>query len=134
VSVGRFAYFAVAIVLCAFGTLAILSIGAPFFLSGAAMLAVSPWRGRRDVVWPVITAPAVFTAIYVAIAPISCTTTGSSGPLLARTTCSSTLGIDYSGAGVYEPPLLPALLAGLVGGALVALALHRLLAGPRVDG
>ena len=34
----------VAIALCAFGTVAILSVGAPFFLTGAAMLAVSPWR------------------------------------------------------------------------------------------
>ena len=86
VIVGRFAYIAVAVavavVLCAFGAVAILSIGAPFFLTGAAMLAVSPWRRRRDVVWAAIAAPWVFTAVYGALAPISCTTTAASGPLL----------------------------------------------------
>jgi len=133
VSVGRFAYVAVAIMLCAFGALAILSIGAPFFLTGAAMLAVSPWRGRRDVVWPAVAAPWAFAAAYVALAPISCSAKVSGGSLLPRTTCSNILGIDLGGVGAYQPPLLPALLVGLLASALVAFGLHRLMARPRVD-
>ena len=126
--VGTFAYFGVAIVLCAVGFVAILSIGAPFFLTGIAMLVVSPWRARKDVVWPVIAAPWAFTVTYVLLAPLSCTSTVSIGPLLSRTECTNVLGIDYSGSGSYDPPLLPALLAGLIVAGIIALVLRRLLA------
>lgn len=126
--VGTFAYFGLAIVLCAVGFVGILSIGAPFFLTGIAMLVVSPWRARKDVVWPVIAAPWAFTVTYVLLAPLSCTSIASSGPLLSRTECTNVLGIDYSGSGSYDPPLLPVLLAGLIVAGIIALVLRRLLA------
>jgi len=132
VIVGTFAYFGLAIALCAVGLVAILSIGAPFFLTGIAMLVVSPWRGRKDVLWPVVAAPWAFTVTYVLLAPLSCTSTVSIGPLLSRTECTNILGIDYSGSGSYQPPLLPALLAGLIVAVFTFLVLRRLLARRRV--
>ncbi len=43
----------------------------------------------------------------------------------ARRSSGELLGIDYSGAGPYSPPLWTAVLAGLILGALIASALHR---------
>jgi hypothetical protein len=136
VSVGTFVYFAIAITLCAFGFVAIFSVGAPFFLSGAAMLVASPWRERRDVLWPVVAAPWAFTVTYILLAPLGCTATGTAklgGQAVWRTECSNILGINYSGGGSYDPPLLPALLAGLVVAGLTVAGLRRLLARRRVD-
>jgi hypothetical protein len=136
VSVGTFVYFAIAITLCAFGFVAIFSVGAPFFLTGAAMLVASPWRGRRDVLWPVVAAPWAFTVTYILLAPLGCTATGTAklgGQAVWRTECSNILGINYSGGGSYDPPLLPALLAGLVVAGLTVAGLRRLLARRRVD-
>jgi hypothetical protein len=135
VSVGTFVYFAIAITLCALGFVAIFSIGAPFFLTGIAMLVASPWRGRRAIVVPTVAAPWAFTLTYVLLAPLSCTSTSrpSAGPLLSRTECSNVLGIDYSGGGAYDPPWLPALLAGLVAAGITVAVLRRLLARRRVD-
>ena len=134
-SVGTFVYFAIAITLCALGFVAIFSIGAPFFLTGIAMLVASPWRGRREIVVPTVIPPWAFTLTYVLLAPLSCTSTStpSTGPLLSRTECSNVLGIDYSGGGAYDPPLLPALLVGLVAAGIIFAVLRRLLARRRVD-
>jgi hypothetical protein len=136
VSVGTFVYFAIAITLCAFGFVAIFSVGAPFFLTGAAMLVASPWRGRRDVLWPVVAAPWAFTVTYILLAPLGCTATGTAGlggQAVWRTECPNILGINYSGGGSYDPPLLPALLAGLVAAGLTVAVLRRVLARRRVD-
>lgn len=134
-TVGTFVYFAVAITLCASGLVGILSIGGPFLLTGVAMLAVSPWRRRRDVLWPAVVAPWAFTITYVLLGPLGCSTSGgtpalarSIGQLLARTECTNVLGIDYSGAGAYRPPLLPAFAAGIAVALLVSFALRRFLA------
>jgi hypothetical protein len=126
--VRTFAYFAVAIALCAFGVVGILSIGAPFLLTGATMLIVSPWRTRRSVLWPALAAPWAFTVTYVLLAPLTCSSSSTIGPLLPRTDCTNVLGIDYSGVGAYQPPLLPAFAAGVVVALLVSFALRRLLA------
>lgn len=127
--VGTFAYFGLAIALCAVGFVAILSIGAPFFLTGIAMLVVSPWRAREDVLWPVVAAPWAFTVTYVLLAPLSCTGTAyPDGEAGSFTECTNVLGIDYSGGGAYNPPLLPAFLAGLIAAGLAAFVIRRLLA------
>jgi hypothetical protein len=129
VIVGTFAYFGLAIALCAVGFVAILSIGAPFFLTGIAMLVVSPWRARKDVLWPVVAAPWAFTVTYVLLAPLSCTGTAyPDGEARSFTECTNVLGIDYSGGGAYNPPLLPAFLAGLITAGLAAFVIRRLLA------
>jgi len=70
---------------------------------------------------------------YVLLAPLSCTSIASSGPLPSRTECTNVLGIDYSGSGSYDPPLLPALLAGLIVAGIIALVLRRLLARQSVN-
>jgi hypothetical protein len=117
-----------------FGFVAIFSIGAPFFLTGAAMVAVGPFRHRRDVLWPALAAVWSFVVAYVLVAPGVCTGTslpavrGSTATAqVGRTICTNVLGIDYSGSGLYNPPLMPALLAGLVAGAVVGFALRRVL-------
>jgi hypothetical protein len=134
VRVGTLAYFAIAITLCSFGFVAIFSIGAPFFLTGTAMLVVYPWRAHRDVFWPVLAAPWAFTLTYVLLAPLSCTGTAHPGGEAGSfTECSNVLGIDYRGGGSYDPPLLPALLAGLVAAGLTVLVVRRLLARRRVN-
>ena len=130
-TVGTPLYVVIAVASIVLGVLGSFTIGAPFLLSGVAMLAVLPWRRRADVLWPVLVTPWVFTIVYVLLAPLSCTTTASIGPLIARTECSNVLGIDYSGAGEYRAPLLPAVVAGLAVAASVALVLHRLLARRR---
>jgi hypothetical protein len=134
VNVGTFAYFAIAIALCAAGFIAILSVGAPLLLTGVVMLAASPWRERRGIPWPGIAAVWTFTFTYVLLAPLGCTAATSPGAAAdSLTECTNVLGIDYRGGGTYDPPLLPALLAGLVAGALAALLLRRLLKPRRVD-
>jgi len=134
VNVGTFAYFAIGIALCAAGFIAIFSVGAPLFLTGLVMLAVSPWRERRGVLWPGIAAVWTFTVTYVLLAPLGCTGTSLPGGATSSfTECSNVLEIDYRGVGDYDPPLMPALLAGLVAGALVAVLLRRLLVRRRVE-
>jgi hypothetical protein len=134
VNVGTFAYFAIAIALCAAGFISIFSVGAPLLLTGVVMLAASPWRDRPGVLWPGIAAVWTFTVTYVLLAPLGCTgTTSPAGVADSFTECANVLGIDYRGGGTYDPPLLPALLAGLVAGALAALLLRRLLKRRRVD-
>jgi hypothetical protein len=84
VNVGTFAYFAIGIALCAVGFIAIFSVGAPLFLTGLVMLAVSPWRERRGVLWPGIAAVWTFTVTYVLLAPLGCTGTSLPGARPAR--------------------------------------------------
>jgi len=137
VSMKSVAYLSVAVVVCAFGFLALLSIGAPFLLTGVAMLLVYPWRSRPSVLWPTLASIWALSATYVLVAPIGCSSTGgrqpailgSPSPAIGRsvTTCTNLLGIDYSGGANYNPPLLPALLAGISVAIVVALLLRAVL-------
>jgi hypothetical protein len=124
-------YWSAGVVLVAFGAIAIFSIGAPFLLTGVAMLAVGPRRHDRAVLWPALLGVWGFVIAYVLVAPLSCAGTSvpaaQGTPVVERTSCTNVLGIDYSGAGPYNPPLLPALLAGLAVGSLVAIATRRAL-------
>jgi len=111
---GAGVYWAGAVVLVVVGFLAIFSIGAPLLLTGVAMLVVGRWRHRPAVVWPVLVGVWSFVVGYVLVAPLGCSTTSATLPGEAgRTTCSNVVGIDYSGTGVYNPSLYPALMAGL---------------------
>ena len=124
-------YVALALGLIVFGVLGMFSVGAPFFLTGVAMLAVLPWRGRRGVLAAAILAPWAFTIGYALIAPLGCTAAGTGAPGLAETTtttCTNVLGIDYSGGAAYRAPLMPAVAAGL---GLAVLALVALRAAVR---
>ena len=114
---GAAVYWAGAVVLVVVGFLAIFSIGAPLFLTGVAMLVVGRWRHRSAVVWPVLVGVWSFVLGYLLVAPLGCSTSEVRGDA-GRTTCSNVLGIDYSGTGVYNPSLLPALIAGLAAAAI----------------
>jgi hypothetical protein len=129
---GTAAYWGVAVVLVGFGFLGLFSIGAPFLLTGTAMIVVSPWRNRREVLWPTLVGVWVFVLGYLLVAPLSCTSTAmavtaGSPVAVSHTTCTNLLGIDYSGTGIYNPSLLPAVLAGVAAGATGALATRFLL-------
>jgi hypothetical protein len=129
--VGAAAYWGVAVVLVGFGYLALFSIGAPFLLTGTAMMVVSPWRNRREVLWPTLVGVWVFLLGYLLVAPLGCTSTAiavtaGSPAAPSHTTCANILGIDYSGTGTYEPTLLPALVFGAAAGAAGALVTRLL--------
>jgi hypothetical protein len=96
-----------------FGFLGMLSIGRPFLLVGLAMLLLGPLRRRPTAFWPPLAAVIAWNVAFLAIAPMSCTTTqtiavGSSGGGEPTTLCSSLTGIVYSGRGLFNPSLEPA--------------------------
>jgi len=133
---GGIAYWAGAAVLMLFGFVAIFSIGAPFFLTGAAMIVVGPFRHRREVLWPALVAVWSFVVAYVLVAPLGCTGTSvavvpniGNAAQVGRTTwtCTNVLGIDYSGVGSYQPTLFPALVAGLFAAGVVGFVTRRAL-------
>jgi lysylphosphatidylglycerol synthetase-like protein (DUF2156 family) len=130
--VGTAAYWGVAVLLVGFGFLGLFSIGAPFLLTGVAMIVVSPWRTRREVLWPALVGVWAFVLGYVLVAPLACTSTvmavtAGSPVAVSHTTCTNILGIDYSGTGIYNPSLVPAALAGVAAGAAGALTTRFLL-------
>jgi hypothetical protein len=135
--VGTAAYWAGAILLVGFGFLALFSIGAPFLLTGLAMMVVSPWRTRGEVLWPTLVGVWAFVLGFVLVAPLGCTSTAmavtaGSPAAESHTTCTNILGIDYSGTGIYNPSLAPAVFAGMAAGAGGALATRFLLRHRRV--
>lgn len=117
-------YWAIALVLIAFGTLTGFSIGIPFLCLGLALVFLAPFRQREAIFVPALVAVVAFFAAFALTAPLQCTSTArivesSDGthapqPSFAQTSCTNAIGIDYSGAGTYNPPLWPAALAGLV--------------------
>ena len=119
--VGAIAYWTITVVLIAFGTLGLLSIGFPFLLLGIALAIVSQRRQETGLVAGVVAAVVGFSVGYVLVAPLTCSSSASSADPVEHTVCSNILGIDYSGAGSYNPSLLPALIAGLVLAVLFAL-------------
>jgi hypothetical protein len=132
---GTAAYWVVAVLLAGFGFLGLFSIGAPFLLTGIAMMVVSPWRNRREVLWPTLVGVWALLLGYLLVAPLGCTSTAiavtaGSPVATSHTTCANILGIDYSGTGTYDPydpSLVPALVVGAVAGAAGALATRFLL-------
>ncbi|HEX9716729.1 MAG TPA: hypothetical protein VGA93_02180 [Actinomycetota bacterium] len=123
---GAFTYWAGAFVLIGFGLVAIFSVGAPFLLTGLAMLIVGPWRHRPAILWPVLVGVWAFVLGYGLIAPLGCSTTP--GPD-AVTVCTHVFGIRWYGG---DPGLQPAILAGVVAGAIGASVTRFLLARRRL--
>jgi hypothetical protein len=125
-------YAALALALVLFGIAGLLSIGAPFLLTGLAMLVCFPWRRRRDILWPAIAGVWGFAGGYIFVAPRGCT--GTSYPRLvdatmstAPTTTCNGVFFDYSGGASYNPPLLPAVLVGAAVAIALALGVRALL-------
>lgn len=142
----RMLYWVLALALVGFGILAIFSVGMPFLALGLALLGLAPFRRRPVVFWPILSAVISFFVGYVLVAPLGCTTrleaveelggagTGARSPGAIHipaegTTCTNLLGINYSGPGVYNPPLWPAVVAGATFAVVVALVLRQFLAG-----
>lgn len=127
-------YLAIAIVLIAFGYLALFSIGTPFLLTGVLMLVLWRYRSRSDVMAPALLWPWIFTGAYVLLGPLGCTSTPVEAPGEAVvgtfTTCTNLLGIDYSGSGSYSPSLWPASLAAAALATTVAIIVRVLLRRP----
>jgi hypothetical protein len=130
--VKAWAYWALVVVLIAFGMLAIFSIGAPFLLLGLMFAVLSPWRDRRGVIWTGFAVIFGFVLGYVLVAPLSChssTFLAVDGSVTEATVrCTNLLGIRYEGTGNYNPSLLPAFLAGstlAVGALVTAIAFSR---------
>ena len=108
-------YWIIAVALVVFGFLGGFSIGGPFLMLGLAMLALGPFHHRPRLFWPVIAGVVAFSAGYWAVTPLVCTTTAHLGEE-ASTACTNLLGISYAGGPDYNPPLVPARIAGLAAG------------------
>lgn len=106
-------YWVASLSLIAFGVVAMFSIGRPFLLVGLAMLILGPLRNRPVLFWPPLVAVIAYNVCYWAVAPFACTATEAVGGT-STTICSSLIGIDYSGSGIYNPSLDPANQAGLL--------------------
>ncbi|MFL5736554.1 MAG: hypothetical protein ACJ76P_04375 [Actinomycetota bacterium] len=115
-------YVALALCLVAFGVLGIFSIGFPFLATGLVMLFLLPLRPSFDVLVPAIAAVSGFTAAFLLVAPLGCTASAGApagGRAVGVTICNGVFS-NYVGRGVYNPPLLPAFLVGLIGGVVAA--------------
>jgi hypothetical protein len=121
----------VAVAFTVFGFLDLIAIGAPFFLTGVAMLAAGRWRRDPGVLWPALVGAWSFVIGYVLVAPLGCTSTASSvlpgAPSVQHTTCANLLGIDYSGSGIYNPSLVPAVFVGFAAAGIGSVVTRRLL-------
>jgi hypothetical protein len=130
---GAWGYAALAVGLVLFGIVGLFSIGAPFLLTGLAMLVCFPWRRRPDILWPALAGVWGLTLGYALVAPLSCTSTDvptGGVPFRMGTTCNGLL-FDYSGGPSYNAPLLPALLFGLAMAAGSAVTVRMVLARRR---
>lgn len=106
-------YWAASLGLIAFGVVAMFSIGRPLLLVGLAMLLLGLLRSRSVLFWPPLVAVIACNGGCWAVAPLYCTATEVAGGT-STTTCSSLIGIGYSGSGIYNPSLDPANQAGLL--------------------
>lgn len=115
------AYWITSLALLVFGYLGALSVGQPFFWVGLAMLLLGPFRGRPLIFWPPLLAVIAYNLAFLAVAPFFCT---AGSPLRGTTTtvCSSPIGLRYTGEGIYNPSLMPAVWVGLTFAGLTAIA------------
>jgi hypothetical protein len=133
------AYVVLALALVAFGVAGLFSIGAPFLLTGLAMLVSFPWRRRPAVVWPAIAGVWAFTVAYVLVAPLGCTST--SLPALAaepvpvgRITRCNGVFFDYVGGATYRAPLLPATIVAIAAAFVAAVIVRALISRRGAEG
>jgi hypothetical protein len=122
-------YVAIALILIAFGYLALFSIGWPFALTGILMLALIGERRRAKVLAPALAWPWAFTLGYILVAPLGCSTSampqiaeGGRASIEGSTRCNAVF-FTYAGGADYSPPLLPALLTGVALATAASLAM-----------
>ncbi len=121
--VRKWLYWLLVVALLAFGSVAILSVGAPFLLVGLTLAILWPYRTRPQVFWPTLFGVVAFVVGYIVVAPLVCTGEGYAATTVGGPgadpveeifiTCVSALGITYTGRGSYNPPLWPAFLAAI---------------------
>ena len=124
-------YWITSLALIAFGLVTGMSIGLPFFLIGAAMVALGRFRRHALVLWPLFLGFVASVIACFAITPFSCSGSSSTSGGLTTTTCTSLVGISWPAAsnGLAASPTafyLSILVAAIVGVATVALVLGRL--------
>ncbi|MEX2136986.1 MAG: hypothetical protein WEB29_08590 [Chloroflexota bacterium] len=120
------AYWIISLALIVFGFLGSWSIGQPFLLVGLAMLVLGVFRHRPLVFWPPMLAVIAYNIVYWAVAPFWCATSEAIGGT-SRTVCRSLIGLRFEGEGIYNPSLMPAIVAGHVVAALVLVVAFALL-------
>lgn len=114
-------YWALGIGLVIFGVLGGFSIGQPFLLIGITMLVLGRLRRRPMLFWPPLSAVIGHVVGYWTVVPLYCSATDVGGGT-SMTTCSSLIGITYSGSDAYNPSHAPADQAGLIVGAIALIA------------
>ena len=119
-------YLAAAALLTALGLLGAASIGLPFLLLGLTLFGAYPIRDRRDILLPILFGELAFFVTAALVAPWGCRASATFGNDPGTTTCDNPLGIVYSGEGLDDPPLWPAVLAGVVVGLAVAFFVRRM--------
>lgn len=114
------AYWLSTLAVIVLGFLTGFSIGPFLLLIGFAMLLLGPFRRRPLIYWPPMAAALAFIVGYLAVAPFYCYAHSEAGAG-SITRCSSLVGVQYTGVGVYNPSLLPGVYAGLALAAVTAL-------------
>lgn len=119
-------YWAIALLLIAFGTLTGFSIGILFLFLGLALVFLAPFRQREGIFVSALVAVVAFFVVFALVAPLGCTVSERvvvepssrmdtpPPPQRGHTSCTNVIGVDYSGPETYNPPLWPAALAGAV--------------------
>lgn len=114
-------YWLIALTLIAFGMIAALSIGAPFFVVGVVLLVLGPFRRRPLVFWPVLLAVVSGILAYVLLVPMFCTVTSELGAS-GETICRNLAGQRWVGGEAFSPPFEPARSASIVVAVVVGVA------------
>jgi hypothetical protein len=126
----RYIYVSTAVLLVLAGLVTILSIGFPILVLGVTLLALTPVRTRPTIFRPALAGVLGFLIGLILVAPLGCTTSSTALPGSAvqtgSTTCTSILGPEYSGSATYDPSYVPALLAGLILGAVAWLVVRTI--------
>lgn len=125
-----YVYVSTSVLLVLAGLVTIFSIGLPILVLGVALLVLTPVRTRPTIFRPALAGVLGFLIGSILVAPLGCTTSTTvvtgAGALVetGSTTCSSILGPEYSGSTTYDPSYVPALLAGLLLGAIAWVAVR----------
>jgi hypothetical protein len=124
-------YWIASFALISFGIVGAMSIGRPFLMIGVAMLLLGRVRRRTLLFWPPMLGLIAYNIAYWAIAPYSCSITGTVGGDLSAAICTSPVGIRWPDdpSGLNVAPVASAISTGialLVGIATAALVLSWL--------
>ncbi|MDH3607597.1 MAG: hypothetical protein OER12_11445, partial [Acidimicrobiia bacterium] len=117
------------LLLVGFGFITGFSIGIPFLLVGVTLAALSPFRARPRIFWPVLVVVIGFLVGYVLVAPFSCSISEAVDPTTGASTvspelCRSLLGVEYTGS-PQTPGLTIGVLVALVGGTVAWITAGR---------